>query len=173
MPRRSSYLAAALIASLSAFAHPARATESPVDPCRDRQTELVVRARARRLLLCRGGTTETSYPVNLGQGGLGKTKQGDKKTPLGRYLLSPPRPSVSGFTWFIPIGYPTRAQMKAGQTGGAIGIHGPPDWMPQPVIDLGFQTPWTDGCVMLRTTLEIEAIRAWVLEHRPRFIEIE
>lgn len=133
---------------------------------------VVVDVDRRQLLLCADGAPDAVYPVNLGQGGVGKRRQGDKKTPLGRYALSPPRTSYSGFTWFVPIGYPTAAQRKAGYTGGSIGIHGPPDWLPQPVIDVGFSTPWTDGCVMVRTTGEIEAIRRWLLEHAPREIEL-
>lgn len=133
---------------------------------------VIVDASARRLHLCRAGAADASYRVNLGQGGLGKRKQGDKKTPLGRYRLSKPRVSYSGFTWFVPIGYPTKAQRKKGYTGGAIGIHGPPDWIPQAVIDVAFGTPWTDGCIMVRTKAEIDAIRAWMLKHRPRRIEI-
>ncbi len=123
-------------------------------------------------MLCKDGLAAATFPVNLGQGGVGKRKQGDQKTPLGRYRLSPPRASVSGFTWFVPIGYPTTAQKKKGYTGGAIGIHGPPDWLPQLVVDAAFDTPWTDGCVMVRTTAEIEAIRAWLLEHKPRWVTI-
>lgn len=146
--------------------------EAAGSPCARRGTELVVDLEARTLHLCRGGRTEVSYPVNLGQGGSGKRRQGDKKTPVGRYRLEAPRASVSGFTWFVPIHYPTAAQRRAGYTGGAIGIHGPPEWMPQKVIDLAFGTPWTDGCVMVRTRAEIEAVRAWCLEHRPRWIEL-
>ncbi len=142
------------------------------DPCVRRATELVVDVGRRTLHLCRAGKTEAEYPVNLGQGGVGKRRQGDKKTPLGRYRLSSPRASVSGFTWFVPVRYPTAAQKRAGYTGGAIGIHGPPDWMPSAVIDLAFSTPWTDGCVMVRTKAEIEAVRSWVLKHEPAWIEL-
>lgn len=141
-------------------------------PCKRARDDVVIDTGSRTLFLCRAGRAAASYPVNLGQGGVGKRKQGDKKTPLGRYPLSPPRASVSGFTWFVPIGYPTAAQKKQGYTGGAIGIHGPPDWLPQPIVDGAFDTPWTDGCIMVRTKAEIEAIRAWLLEHKPRFVHI-
>ena len=133
---------------------------------------VVVDVDRARMALCRGGAADATYRVNLGQGGAGKRRQGDKKTPVGRYRLSKPRASYSGFTWFVPVGYPTAAQRKAGYTGGAIGIHGPPDWMPQAVIDVAFGTPWTDGCIMVRTKTEIEEIRAWLLAHKTSAIEI-
>lgn len=147
------------------------ATE-PEGPCARLPDGVVVDAASRRLHLCRGGRPDATYRVNLGKAGVGKRKQGDKKTPLGRYRLSPPRASSSGFTWFVPVGYPTAEQRELGYTGGAIGIHGPPDWMPQAVIDFAFDTPWTEGCIMVRTKAQIEAIRAWLLEQRPDTIEI-
>ncbi len=128
--------------------------------------------KSRVLHLCRGGVAEASYPVNLGRGGAEKRREGDRKTPVGRYRLLAPRASVSGFSWFVPIAYPTAAQRRTGYTGGAIGIHGPPDWLPQAVIDLAFPVPWTDGCVMVRTKAEIEAIRSWCLRHRPPGIDL-
>ena len=160
-----------LLTILALLGAPGAEAEAPT-LCQRAPNGVVVDVDGRRLLLCRGGAPDAVYPVNLGRGGAGKSRQGDKRTPLGRYRLSRPRPSSSGFTWFVPIGYPTAAQRKAGFTGSAIGIHGPPDWMPQPVIDVGFSTPWTDGCVMVRTTAEIVAIRRWLLKHAPDVIEL-
>ncbi len=162
----------ALVFLLLLAAAPAAGVDDKPAPCAPKATEVVIDATSRTLFLCRRGDVDASYPVNLGGGGLGKKKQGDRKTPLGRYVLSPPRPSVSGFTWFVPIGYPTAEQRAAGYTGGAIGIHGPPDWLPQALIDVAFPTPWTDGCVMVRTTAEIEAIRAWLLAQKPRVVRL-
>jgi hypothetical protein len=163
-----------LVSALALWVLPPSPTwaKAPDDPCPGRSTELVVDTRARTLHLCRQGKSDAVFSVNLGQGGLDKRRQGDQKTPLGRYRLSLPRASVSGFTWFVPIHYPTAAQKKRGYTGGAIGIHGPPDWMPRQVIDLAFSTPWTDGCIMVRSRAEIEWIRAWLLEHEATAIEM-
>jgi hypothetical protein len=161
-----------MVAALLGSSVPGAAQGEIADPCGEAGDELVVDVEASVLFLCRGGQADAQYPVNLGQGGVDKRRQGDKKTPLGRYRLHPPRASVSGFTWFVPVGYPTAEQRRLGYTGGAIGIHGPPDWLPQPVIDLAFATPWTDGCIMVRTTGEIRAIRAWLIEHRPSWIQI-
>lgn len=153
-----------------ALASPTQATGDA--PCKAAPNDVVVDTARTTLFLCHDGKVDARYPVNLGGGGLGKRKQGDRKTPLGRYRLSPPRESYSGFTWFVPIGYPTAEQKKHGYTGGAIGIHGPPDWLPQAVVDVAFPTPWTDGCIMVRTRAEIDAIREWLLEHKPRWIHI-
>lgn len=160
-----------LLATALLVAGSARA-EGGGAPCEGAPHDVVIDTGRRTLFLCRDGAVDASYPVNLGQGGVGKRKQGDQKTPLGRYRLSPPRASVSGFTWFVPIGYPTAAQKERGYTGGAIGIHGPPDWLAPAIVDVAFGTPWTDGCIMVRTTAEIEAIRAWLLAHEPRWVHI-
>ncbi|MBK8011193.1 MAG: L,D-transpeptidase family protein [Deltaproteobacteria bacterium] len=146
--------------------------EAATNACDILPNGVVVEISSRRLHLCQDGLSDVSYPVNLGQGGSGKTKQGDQKTPLGRYALGAPRKSFSGFTWFVPVGYPTRQQRAAGYTGGSIGIHGPPDWLPETVVNLAFSTPWTDGCIMVRTKREIEEIRAWLLAHKTSTIEI-
>jgi hypothetical protein len=165
--------AARALLALALSVPPFAAHADDTDPCRSvTGSEVLVDARHALLFLCDDGHTTERYPVNLGQGGLGKRKKGDKKTPIGRYPLAPPRESWSGFTWFVPIGYPTKAERAKGYTGGDIGVHGPPDWMAQEIIDEGFATPWTDGCIMVRTTAEIEAIRAWALVKEPRFIHI-
>jgi hypothetical protein len=141
-------------------------------PCASRPTEVVVDVDARQLHLCRAGKADVTYRVNLGGGGFDKKMQGDRKTPLGRYPLGAPRASNSGFTWFVPIGYPTEAQKANGYTGGSVGIHGPPDWLPEAVVAVAFEHPWTDGCVMVQKTEEIAAIRTWLRKHKPAFIEL-
>lgn len=49
---------------------------------------LIVIARTRRLLLCRGGRLLKSFAVGHGRRGFGKQREGDKKTPLGSYRIS-------------------------------------------------------------------------------------
>jgi hypothetical protein len=140
--------------------------------CASHPADVVVDVDARELHLCRAGKADATYRVNLGGGGFDKRVQGDRKTPLGRYRLDAPRASNSGFTWFVPIGYPTAVQKANGYTGDSVGIHGPPDWLPEAVIALAFEHPWTDGCVMVQKTEEIEAIRTWLRKHKPGFIEL-
>ena len=87
---------------------------------------------------------------------MGKRKKGDKKTPLGKYYLSPPRPSVSGVRTFIHVGYPTLRQRSKGFTGGAIGIHGP---------RRDGRLRSTLGCISVKTNDDIDEIASWVDAH--------
>ena len=164
----------AFVVVLAAALPAPKAAVAPVKnpPCTARGTEVVIDTGARTLFLCRHGKADATYVVNLGGGGLGKEHQGDRKTPLGRYPLGNPRASVAGFTWFVPIGYPTDAQAAEGFTGANVGIHGPPHYLSDDVIAQAFQEPWTDGCVMVQTKPEIDAIYAWVRKYKPAFVEL-
>jgi murein L,D-transpeptidase YafK len=132
--------------------------------CGSRDTQVVVRSAARRMYLCERGHVAKTYRVGLGSRGVGKRKEGDKKTPVGQYRLSPSRPSVSGVRTFIHVGYPTLKQRRAGYTGGAIGIHGP---------SRNGRLRSTQGCIAVRTNDEIDEIAAWVDHNRVRRISIE
>lgn len=143
-------------------------------PCSGGAPHLVVDTRNRVLFRCgAGGRLEGRHKVSLGQGGVGKRREGDQKTPLGRYALGTPRKSVSGFHLFIPVGYPTSAQRKSGYTGGAIGVHGPPEGWSESVarasVALG---NFTFGCIMVATAEEIRSLSAWVRSREARHIEI-
>jgi murein L,D-transpeptidase YafK len=158
-----------LAAPLLTAPTPAHAADSACAPTR---APVVVDTAQRQLYLCKDGREVARYRVNLGQGGVGKRAQGDQKTPLGRYPLAKPRPSVSGFTSFVAVGYPTQAQRALGYTGGAIGIHGPPDYLPAAVVAVAFESPWTDGCIMVATKAEIEEVAAWITKNRARSIDL-
>ena len=126
-------------------------------------------ARQRLLWACRQDRPVTSYRVALGSGGLGKTREGDQRTPLGTYALGRPRPSRR-FARFIPIAYPTAEQRRDGYTGGSVGIHGPPAGGLDP---LGAVSNWTDGCIAVDRMEDAEELAAWVLAQRVRSISIE
>ncbi len=152
---------------------PAAAADAP--PCAGRGTSLVVDTAAGRLHLCEGGRAVTTYPVTLGSSGVGKRRQGDKRTPLGTYRLGLPRGSKK-YHRFIPVGYPTKAQRKQGFTGSAIGVHGPPRgavWVGR--MGLGrlltlFDV--TDGCIAVGTDEEIEEIERFVRAKKVRRIHL-
>lgn len=111
--------------------------------------------------------------MSLGRGGLDKRREGDRKTPLGRYRLGSPRPSVSGFHVFIPVGYPTSTQRRAGFTGGAIGVHGPPEGWPEAMARTSMAvSDLTFGCIMVASADEIHRIARWVRDHGVKAIEI-
>lgn len=103
--------------------------------------------------------------MRLGKHGVGKEREGDGKTPIGRYALGAPRRSKA-YATFIPVGYPTEEQRRRGMTGGAIGVHGPDRrvrWLGALVN--AFDT--TDGCVGVATDDEMREIVAWLDRKHP------
>jgi len=139
------------------------------DPCAGKGTSIFVQAERRVLSLCEDGRRIESMRVALGTGGLDKRVEGDAKVPLGDYPLSSPIASKS-YHLFIPVGYPTPAQKKAGYTGFAIGVHGPPRGFNHPTSTL---VDWTLGCIAVGTDEEIDRVAAWVRSKRVRRVVIE
>jgi murein L,D-transpeptidase YafK len=120
------------------------------------------------LSLCEGGRSTASYRVRLGRNGVGKSHEGDGKTPLGRYPLGEGRISAK-YGLFLPLGYPTSEQRHRGFTGGSVGVHGPDRlvrWL-GPLVNT-FDT--TDGCVGLASDSEMREITEWVRAHGARTI---
>jgi hypothetical protein len=157
---------AALLALLAGGARGAVA-----GPCARAGTFVAIDARARRLALCAGGAADETFAVAFGVGGLGKTREGDNRTPLGPYALGAPRASHL-FGTFIPVGYPTAAQARLGFTGGAIGIHGPArafQWAGR----ANTAVDWTAGCIAVGSDAEIARIAGWVRAHPGADVRIE
>jgi murein L,D-transpeptidase YafK len=136
-----------------------------------RDTVIVVDTDRHRMGLCESGKLVRELPVALGEGGVGKHREGDRRTPRGSYPLGEPRPSAK-FHVFVPIGYPTTDQRALGMSGTDIGIHGPSrkrKW-------LGSWSSWTDwtyGCIALATDDAIDGVVDWIEAYHPRGIEIE
>lgn len=86
--------------------------------CAAPDARVVVDLAKHTLALCDKGSLVEKFDVRLGKGGVGKTREGDGKTPVGTYALGVPRPS-NRFGTFIPIGYPTDEQ-RSGATRGAM-----------------------------------------------------
>lgn len=138
------------------------------EPCPESGRSLVVHTTSRKLLFCEGGAVVQAFDVALGQGGVGKTREGDRRTPLGVYTLAPPRASED-FRAFLLIGYPTLKQRRLGLTGSAVGIHGPPaGWNPREPLP----RDWTWGCIAMLTDDAIDAVVHWVRQHRVREVRI-
>jgi murein L,D-transpeptidase YafK len=151
-------------AALVAAADPARA------PCAGKDAHVVVDSGEHALWLCAGAEELRRFGVRLGAGGVGKTREGDDKVPLGVYGLGRPRASKA-YGIFIPIDYPTQAQRRRGYTGGGVGVHGPDRrvrWLGS--LTNTFDT--TAGCVGLATDQEMAAIAAWVRKSKAARIEI-
>ncbi|MEZ4367173.1 MAG: L,D-transpeptidase family protein [Kofleriaceae bacterium] len=146
---------------VAASSTPVRASQPARAPAACPDGELVlIDTTARVLRLCEDGRAVATMAVALGQGGVGKTREGDARTPLGRYPLAPPRASRSGFGTFIPVGYPTAEQRRAGYTGGAVGIHGPPDGAELADAEVT-AIDWTLGCIALARG-DLARLVAWV-----------
>ncbi len=127
-------------------------------------TEVVVHKSARRLELWRGPTLLRSYRVSLGLRPDGhKQREGDFRTPEGRYLLDSRNPR-SDFFLSIRVSYPnerdrTRARKAGVPPGGLIMIHGLPNeprWPPEHYA----REDWTDGCIALTNA---DMMEVWML----------
>jgi hypothetical protein len=164
--------------SLAPFAaRPARAgtaggTPAPARACRPGDTAVVVDTTAHRLYLCARGEVEGAFVVALGANGVDKRRAGDNRTPLGSYPLEAPRASRF-FHRFVPVAYPTAAQARAGYSGSAIGIHGPPRGFETAARRQALaETDWTAGCIAVTTDEEIERIVAWLSQRRVRSVHL-
>ena len=114
------------------------------------QKVLIVKSE-RKLYLLRAGRPYREYHIALGKKPVGpKEREHDQKTPEGNYTLDFKKPDSSYYR-AIHINYPTpeqkaRAQKRGINPGGAIMIHGQPNWWGWlSVIRQRFD--WTAGCI--------------------------
>jgi len=116
-------------------------------------TEVVVHKAQRRLELWQGSRLLRSYRISLGLNPVGhKQREGDFKTPEGRYILDMRNPR-SEFFLSVRVSYPdsrdvARARKAGVAPGGAIMVHGLPNdprWPPEHYA----REDWTDGCIAL------------------------
>ena len=115
--------------------------------------------------LLAGGKVIRTYKVALGQGGLApKQREGDARTPEGRYLIDA-KYEHSAYHKALHVSYPNakdreRARRLGVPPGGAIMIHGLPTgkgW-----VGAGHRLyDWTLGCIAV-TDQEIDEIWALV-----------
>jgi murein L,D-transpeptidase YafK len=155
-------ITASLLFAGTSLGRSAAAADGLTDPCAELSfAHVVVRTEEHRLYLCaKDRTVVSSYPVRLARNGVGKTRAGDGKVPIGTYPLGRPRPSKKYGT-FVPIGFPLPEQQRRGYTGGDVGIHGPDRrvrWLGRLVNT--FDT--TDGCVGVASDREMDEIAAWL-----------
>jgi murein L,D-transpeptidase YafK len=115
----------------------------------------------RQLLLLRDSKIIASYKISLGRNPLGhKQKEGDMRTPEGRYIIDWRNPK-SGYFLSLHISYPNEADVaKASQAGvapgGMIMIHGQPNaYASAAAVLQGFD--WTYGCIAV-TNAEMKQI---------------
>lgn len=131
---------------------------------------VLVRKAERRLYLMSGSEVLRSYRVALGLNPLGhKEREGDFRTPEGRYLLGRRNPR-SDFFLSIQIDYPNRqdlvrAKRNGWEPGGSIMIHGLPNRLRREP-DYYLTKDWTDGCIAVSNG---DMVEIWLLtpEHVP------
>jgi murein L,D-transpeptidase YafK len=105
-----------------------------------------------------------TFEVALGVAPIGdKEREGDQRTPEGRYLLDDRNPD-SDFFLSIHISYPSLAERAAARQmgldpGGAIMIHGQPN---EPTFSAAYyrQEDWTNGCIAVSNS---DMIDIWLM----------
>ncbi|MEX2481194.1 MAG: L,D-transpeptidase [Gammaproteobacteria bacterium] len=182
-PRAGRASRLALVAlSLLIFSTIACSAPSPYD------IEIEIDKTTRLLVVRAGEQVLKTFRVSLGRGGDGdKSRQGDKKTPIGTYRVVSFNES-SKFDTFVRLNYPnvkdayyglrnaviSRAEfdrivaaLRLGNVppqntalGGAIGIHGIGEETPDKLI-IHDNLDWTEGCIALRNA-EIHELRPFL-----------
>ncbi len=137
---------------------------------------ILVKKAERKLFLRHGNDIVRSYHIALGGRPEGhKTREGDNKTPEGRYKISGRNPG-SLYHRSLRISYPDandRAQAKAlgVSPGGDIMIHGYPNRSSDFLFYFVHKfSDWTQGCIAV-TNDEIEEIWRLVPDGTPITIE--
>ena len=135
--------------------------------------KVLVEKSARKLHLMKEGVPFRTFDIALGIRPVGdKEKEGDFKTPEGRYLLDARNPD-SEFFLSIHVSYPDQqdrreARKKGVDPGGAIMIHGQPN-NPDKTEAYYRTQDWTNGCIAVSNSAMIDI---WLMTVENTPIEI-
>jgi len=135
--------------------------------------EVIIDKSDRELHLLNHGEIFRTFKIALGISPTGdKKKEGDFKTPEGRYLLDIRNPN-SDYFLSIHVSYPNAADRReASQVGaapgGAIMIHGQPN-LPSHSETYYRTQDWTNGCIALSNS---DMIDIWLMTGDNTPIEI-
>ena len=157
----------ALVALLVLLSPPVSATEFPVADL------VVIEKEKRELHLIAGGEIFRTFRIALGMQPVGdKTREGDFRTPEGRYLLDTRNPN-SEFFLSMHVSYPdANDRREAAQLGvdpgGAIMIHGQPN-VPKRSEKYYQTQDWTNGCIAVSNS---DMIDIWLMTPDNTPIEI-
>jgi murein L,D-transpeptidase YafK len=141
-----------VLAALVALAVWAHLPRTPL-PAGARADLLVLEKGERRLSVYSQGALLRSYRVALGRNPVGpKRREGDRRTPEGRYLVDRHRPG-SGYHRALHLSYPSsadtaRARAAGVAPGGDVMIHGLRNglgWIGRAHLLMD----WTYGCIAL------------------------
>lgn len=152
MRRKAFALAAGALAALAAGVLLwANQPDAPPLPPGARADRVVVDKGERTLSLLANGRVLKTYPVSLGGAPAGhKRREGDERTPQGRYVLDYRNPRSFAHL-SLHVSYPdsadvARARAEGVPPGGMIMVHGIRNglgWMGR----LHRLVDWTDGCI--------------------------
>lgn len=135
--------------------------------------KVMVYKSERRMVLLHAGRPLATYRIALGLDPRGhKEREGDFRTPEGRYLLTRRNPN-SDYFLSIQVSYPNeqdiaRARRNGAPPGGAIMIHGLPNH-PRHSPEYYQTRDWTDGCIAISNS---EMVEFWLLTRPNTPIEI-
>jgi len=135
--------------------------------------KVLVLKSERRLLLLREGAVLKEIDIVLGQQPEGhKQREGDLRTPEGRYMLDRRNPN-SDFFLSIRVSYPdandvSRAARNGVKPGGQIMIHGLPNDRRYPE-HYYLSQDWTEGCIAVS---DADMIDIWLMTRDNTPIEI-
>lgn len=152
-------LAALTLFTLAIFSSRASSASDPPLPPSAMADKVVVLKSERKLLLMKGDAVLKTYSVSLGGNPVGpKVRQGDSKTPEGKYVLDRHN-ALSHYHRSIHISYPNaedvaRAKKLGVSPGGDVFVHGQPHDFSGTSQELG---DWTDGCIAV-TNAEMDEI---------------
>jgi murein L,D-transpeptidase YafK len=135
--------------------------------------KVVVEKQNRKLHLMKNGAAFRTFDIALGVEPVGdKEREGDQKTPEGRYSLDERNPD-SDFFLAIHISYPSSADRAVARVngfdpGGAIMIHGQPN---VPTYSAAYYRTqdWTNGCIALSNS---DMIDIWLMTQNDTPIDI-
>ncbi len=163
MTNKPTAMAMTTMLACLAFALAARA-DGPLDGEFPQADAVLVEKGARKLHLLRDGRPFRTFDIALGVAPVGdKEREGDARTPEGRYFLDLRNPN-SDFFLSIRISYPDaedrrEARAKGVDPGGQIMIHGQPN---EPTYSAAFYASedWTNGCIAVSNS---DMIDIWLM----------
>jgi murein L,D-transpeptidase YafK len=162
-----------IVASLAAMGLSVAVADSAVKTGPGLADYVLVEKSARKLHLLRDGQVIKSFDISLGLSPAGaKRREGDFRTPEGRYFLEMKNPN-SDFFLSIKISYPgpadlQRARQMGVDPGGQIMIHGHPN-EPRYPISYYQGSDWTDGCIAVSNS---DMVDIWLMTATSTPIEI-
>jgi len=135
---------------------------------------VVIEKAARQLHLMQRGKVFRTFAIALGIVPVGdKKREGDFKTPEGKYVLDTRNPN-SDFFLSIHVSYPNMADRREANAngddpGGAIMIHGQPNEPSRSEAYYRTQD-WTNGCIAVSNS---DMIDIWLMTGENTPIEIK